>query len=77
MSDMTAEKVLALWDAYGGWIPGSAYRELAAALGEPEERLLDARRSRTMTESRSGWDRTETSRQWQPGRPGTTPGSER
>jgi hypothetical protein len=41
-----AEKVLALWNRGGGWIPGAAHAELAEALGIDGSETLKARQSR-------------------------------
>lgn len=38
--DEVAQRVVALWNKQGGWIPGASYRELAKALGVDESELI-------------------------------------
>ena len=40
--DEIIERVIALWDREGGWIPGCSGRQLAVALGVPEHRVRTA-----------------------------------
>jgi len=38
--DEIIERVIALWNAEGGWLPGCSYKRLAEALGVDESKLI-------------------------------------
>ena len=48
-----AERVIALWERQEGCISGTAHRELAVALGDPETRLRTAQQIQSDHEKRA------------------------